>query len=218
MEKLKIYYIICFIFQVISMPLLVLLLYLMSITVIYQDLYCHIVVQKVDDNFKKEFKKIFPDEYTCQDTTLAGMGLYLMFLLICFILFCILISYNLVFCFKMRNNGFRENFCELCVFINSIIFLLAIGVYYIYLIPTKTSFDNPDIIFIFNDNLNKKIEENLEKLVIRRICGIFGLLLIVGIIATTLIKIKILSLTNKKGKIDEQLLSINSNEPIISKN
>ena len=118
----------------------------------------------------------------------------------------------------MRNNGFRENFCELCVFINSIIFLLAIGVYYIYLIPTKTSFDNPDIIFIFNDNLNKKIEENLEKLVIRRIYGIFGLLLIVGIIATTLIKIKILSLTNKKGKKDEQLLSINSNEPIISKN
>ena len=89
----------------------------------------------------------------------------------------------------MRNNGFRENFCELCVFINSIIFLLAIGVYYIYLIPTKTSFDNPDIIFIFNDNLNKKIDENLEKLVILRICVTFGLLLIVGINDTTIIKL-----------------------------
>ena len=59
MEKLKIYYIICFIFQVISMPLLVLLLYLMSITVIYQDLYCDIVDRKSMIILRKNLKKYF---------------------------------------------------------------------------------------------------------------------------------------------------------------
>ena len=215
MEKLKTIYKICFTIQVLSIPLMVLFLYLMSITVIYQDLYCHVTNQKVDKKFMDEFKKIFPDEYTCRDTTLAGMGLYLMFLLICFILLFILIAHSLIFCIKMRKNGFRLNDCELCIFINTSIFLLVISGYYIYLIPFKTSFDNPDIIFIFNDNLNNDIKENLLKLKLRIFYGILGIFLILAIIAASFIKIKILEKANKNGNIDEKLISSQSNGPII---
>ena len=106
----------------------------------------------------------------------------------------------------MRINGFIFDSCSLGTFITSIIFLLFISFYYISFIPLKTSFDNPEIIFIFDENLNKKIEENVKAVLKRKIYGIIGLFLIFKIITITLIKIYILCKAEKKSKIDEKLL------------
>ena len=86
MEKVKIIYIICFILQVPSIPIISYLIYPISETLVYQNLYCDIFSHSVDESFVKEFKKLFPKEYGCRDTTFEGLALYSFFIIICIIL------------------------------------------------------------------------------------------------------------------------------------
>ena len=92
------------------------------------------------------------------------------------------------------------NMFILCIFVTSILFLIPMIFNYISLIPSKTSFDNPEQIFIFNEILNKRIEEKVKEILDRKFYAILGIVLISILISTTLIKIIILFLS-KKNKI-----------------
>ena len=215
MELLKFIYIICFIFQVLSIILLWILFVPISETFKYEDLYCDIINERVDENFMNEFKKLFPQTYSCRDVSYVGLGFGLISFLIGIILFYILIAYIIIFSLKMKKNGFMLNMFILCIFVTSILFLIPMIFNYISLIPSKTSFDNPEKIFIFNETLNKRIEEKVKEILDRKFYAILGIVLISILISTTLIKIMILFLAKKKQNIDEKLLIDKSNEPIV---
>ena len=106
----------------------------------------------------------------------------------------------------MAKNRFILDNCVLCLFINSIVFLIPIIYFYINLIPQKTSFDNPDKIYIFNAELNKSIKNVVKTIVKSQIYGILGLCLIFIIFVTTIIKIIILCKATKNKSIDEKLI------------
>ena len=76
MEKLKCIYINCFVLQVISIPIIGYLLVPMVTTISYQRLYCNIDAKGVGENFWKEFRKLFPNDYNhyCHDTSFLTMG------------------------------------------------------------------------------------------------------------------------------------------------
>ena len=213
MKNLKIIYIICFIIQVPSIILIGYLLFPISETTEYEKFYCEIKSKNVNESFKKEFKKLFENEYSCTDTPLGGLGFLV--IPICIILLIILISYVFIIIFKMLKNGFLIDPCSICLFTLSLIFLLYLAILYIFLIPPKTSFDNPDLIFIFNEKLNKKIEEKVKTVVKRKIYAILGLVLILITIGTTIIKIILLSKAQKKSSIDEKLIINRLNDPIV---
>ena len=121
-------------------------------------------------------------------------------------LFLILIAYSIIFCLKMGRNKFILDNCVLSKFIICFILLLPTIIFYIYLTPVKTSFDNPDIIFIFDKELNNEIKEKMKTVVERKILGIIGIFLILIKIVGTLIKINILYKAKKENEIDENLL------------
>ena len=208
MEKLKCIYIICFVLQVISIPIIGYLLVPMVTTISYQRLYCNIDAKGVGENFWKEFRKLFPNDYNhyCHDTSFYGMGIGLAIFGIWILLFLILIAYSIIFCLKMRRNKFILDNCVLSIFIICFILLLPTIIFYIYLTPVKTSFDNPDIIFIFDKELNNEIKEKMKTVVERKIYGIIGIFLILIKIVGTLIKINILYKAKKENEIDENLL------------
>ena len=106
----------------------------------------------------------------------------------------------------MRRNKFILDNCVLSIFIICFIFLLPTIIFYIYLTPVKTSFDNPEIIFIFDKELNNEIKEKMKTVVERKIYGIIGIFLILIKIVGTLIKINILYKAKKQNEIDENLL------------
>ena len=97
-------------------------------------------------------------------------------------------------------------FVILSAFIINFIFLIPAIIFYIYLTPGKTSFDNPNIIFIFDEKLNNKIREMMKTVVKRLIHGIIGLTLIFIIVAITILKINILYKANKQKNINEELI------------
>ena len=208
MEKLKRIYIICFVLQVIIIPIIGLLLVPMVSTTSYQSFYCKIDAKGVDENFWKEFRKLFPTDYNhyCHDTSFYGLGMAIIIFGIWILLFLILIAYSIIFCLKMRRNKFILDYCVLSVFIICFILLLPTIIFYIYLTPIKTSFDNPEIIFIFDKELNNEIKEKMKTVVERKIYGIIGIFLILIKIVGTLIKINILYKAKKENEIDENLL------------
>ena len=208
MEKLKCIYIICFVLQVISIPFICYLLTPMVNSLSFQHFYCEIDAKGVGENFWKEFRKLFPTDYKhyCHDASFATMGLAIMKYLIWILLAIFLFAYSIIFCLIMRKNKFILNNCILYAFIIiNFIFLLPVFIFYIYLTPGKTNFDNPDIIFIFDQKLNDEIKEMMKTVVKRLIYGIIGIFLILIIIATTIIKIYILYKAKKQKNIDEKL-------------
>ena len=180
----------------------------MVTTISYQRLYCNIDAKGVGENFWKEFRKLFPNDYNhyCHDTSFLTMGYGFMIFGIWILLFLILIAYSIIFCLKMRRNKFILDNCVLSIFIICFILLLPTIIFYIYLTPIKTSFDNPEIIFIFDKELNNEIKEKIKTVVERKIYGIIGIFLILMKIVTTLIKIRILYKAKKQNEIDENLL------------
>ncbi len=210
MEKLKCIYIICFVLQVISIPFIGYLLPPMVDSLSFQSFYCEIDARGVGDNFWKEFRKLFPTDYNhyCHDTSFATMGLAIMVYLIWILLTIFLFAYSIIFCLIMRKNKFILNNYILSSFIIiNFIFLLPVIIFYIYLTPGKTNFDNPDIIFIFDKKLNDKIKEMMKTVVKRLIYGIIGLSLIFIIVATTILKIYILYKAQKQKNKDEKLIT-----------
>ena len=79
MEKIKNIYIICFIIQVISLPVIGFLLLPMILTTFYQSFYCDIEKQEVSETYWEEFRKLFPNDYNhyCNDASLSGIELYI---------------------------------------------------------------------------------------------------------------------------------------------
>ena len=218
MEKVQCIYIICFILQVISIPFTGYLLFPITHTIGYQHLYCNIKRENTTESFRNEFKKLFPNEYTCRDSSLEGFGFFIISLLICMILFNILCTYICIFICKMNKNGSSNDSAFICIFIGCLISLIPIILFYISLIPPKSSFDNPDIIYIFNEQLNKEIEERVEAIVKRKTYSILGFIPITIIIITTIIKIIILYKAKKNSNIDGgKLLINNSNNQILYK-
>ena len=90
--------------------------------IFYEKFYCEIKSKNVNESFKKEFKKLFENEYSCTDTPLGGLGFLV--IPICIILLIILISYVFIIIFKMLKNGFLIDPCSICLFTLSLIFLL----------------------------------------------------------------------------------------------
>jgi len=64
MEKLKCIYIICFVIQLLSIPFNSYLFFSMAEAKRYKLFYCSFVDKGVDENFWKEFRKVFTNEYT----------------------------------------------------------------------------------------------------------------------------------------------------------
>jgi len=207
MEKIKSIFIICFIIQVISLPAIGFLLLPMILTTFYQSFYCDIDYQRVNETYWEEFRKLFPNSYGCNDASLLGIELYIFLLFSWIILFFILITYIVNFCLKIKS-GLILDKSILSLFICSLAFLLPIIIFYFYLTPGKTSFDKPEIIYIFDAKLNERIEEMVKTVVKRKIYGVIGLSLNFIVIGTTIIKIYIL----KKGKEQRDLDTFITNQ------
>ena len=77
MEKKSIY-IICFILQAISLPVIGYLLILMVQTTFYHSLYCFLEYKKVNETYWEEFTKLFPNDYDhyCHDASFKGIELF----------------------------------------------------------------------------------------------------------------------------------------------
>ena len=215
MEKIKSIYIICFIIQVISLPVIGFLLFPMILTTFYQSFYCAIDHQKVNETYWEEFRKLFPNDYGhyCNDASFSGIELYVFALFCWVILFIILIIYIINFCHKIKD-GLRLDKSILNLFICSLVFLLPVIIFYFYLTPGKTSFDKPEIIYIFDTQLNKRIEEKVKTIVERKIYGVIGLLLNFIVIGTTLAKIYILKKGKEQKDIDAKFITDQINQNI----
>ena len=110
MEKIKCIYIIYFILQVISIPVIGFLLFPMSQSTVYHSFYCEIHAKKVDESYWKEFRKLFPTDYNhyCGEIAFEGVLLYVFSFFCSIILFFILISYIVNLCLKINNGLILE--------------------------------------------------------------------------------------------------------------
>ena len=207
MEKIKCIYIICFILQVISFPVIGYLLGPMIETTSYHSFYCTFENLNPKNGFWGEFQKLFPNDYNhyCRDYTFDGLGLAIISYLCGIILFIILIMYIVNFCNTICSGLILDKGSK-TLFIISLIFLLPIIILYLYLTPFRTSFDKPELIYIFDTQLNERIEEMVKTVIERKIYGVIGLLLIFLVIGTTLTQIYILKKGKEKTALDAKFI------------